>query len=697
MALVSKKKNSASVPKQQIIRINPYEVHGNVLHLMSQISSARPSATSDLFWEPIFDVIFSEENSLYSYIDDNRSNLSNIDFMEGLKSKLDDLSIELQTRENTNHTQIVVAGGFSSGKSSFLNKLVGDGNLLPTGVDPVSVVPTYLYCSEQHTEAKVKGVNTKNAVISLPKEVLQAIQHSNKSNIHIASVLEKLFVEVNAPRIKGIVFIDTPGYNNSTKKNDSNGKTDEETARASLKEGQALIWLVDCEKGVTVTEDLNIIKEFKGPKLIVFHKADKKGELESKNIVESTGADLEEKFGDDLIDVIAYSSLEEKLYASYYEYESLDEIFEDLKEDLGGGNSGRKKIISDIENMFDDEITTSIALSKELEAERKDAIQEKKNASVNQTETEGIYSNWKGTITEVAQSYVDVDKARTTFQSLSSDAIDEFLSFYNGVMKFENEDHWGSSNILTNAIKRADSAYDRLVKRYNNEINRDYVVYKQEYIKGDFAKTLVSDADILKEQQGKALVEEAEARCEQIRESIKTEQDLVSSLESYKSKLIAAINKGIKAYEQGNKMEQVKKKESSDTFTAVKQGDLASLVFAMSIDASNDDAKRDKNEKQNGYDLSKCNSEGYTLLTYAVECGQIEIVKFMLDHEADPSSFDRRGYNSFLTAVEQQNKTMCELILSYDPDLIDSTTKSGENAEDLMNKKTFSKWLANKL
>ena len=117
----------------------------------------------------------------------------------------------------------------------------------------------------------------------------------------------------------------------------------------------------------------------------------------------------------------------------------------------------------------------------------------------------------------------------------------------------------------------------------------------------------------------------------------------------------------------------------------------------MTIDAANDDAKRDDNAKLNGYDLSKCNPAGYTLLTFAVECGHIEIVKFLLDHEADPSSYDGRGYNAFLTAVEQQNKTMCEMLLSYDPDLIDSTTRSGENAEDLMKKHTFSNWLVTKL
>lgn len=694
MALASKKNQGKSPSQQQFIRINPYEVHENVLQLMSQISAARPSGNTKLFYDSIDDVIWTGDHSLDDFIETHRDELSDIDFMENLEDKLLNLSIELQTRENTNHTQIVVAGGFSSGKSSFLNKLVGDGNLLPTGVQPVSVVPTYLYCSAQNAETEVKGVNLKNAVVSLPKEVLQAIQHSNNSNIHIASVLEKLFVEVSAAQLNNIVFIDTPGYNNSMKKNDCNGRTDDETTRISLKEGQALIWLVDSEKGTTIKDDLDIIKGFNGPKLIVFHKADKKGHQESREIVESEGQKLRDFLGNDLIDVIAYSSLEEKLYASYYKHSSLYEIFEVIKKNIGQGNSGRSKIISEIADMFDDEISTSNELCKELEADRRAAVEEKRKATLEQVESDENYSNFNETIREVTQSYVDIKASLNEFTNLSSKTLNAFLTFYNGVMKFENEDHWGHSNILSNAIDRAQKIYTQLCNSYNREIKRDFNIYEEEYIKEDFTNILISYNEFFKENYGKEQVKEAEDRCQQIRKDLQEEHNLASSLEAYKAKLISAIYKGIEMYEQSNKTNhQVKEKTSFDVFKSISEGNLADLVFAMSNDAT----QRSGIETAKGYDLSKCNSEGYTLLTYAVHCGQLEIVKFMLEHEADPSSPDGRGYNAFLTAVEQQNKTLCELILSYDPDLVDSTTNAGETAEDLMEKNTFSNWLTNKL
>ena len=64
-------------------------------------------------------------------------------------------------------------------------------NLLPTGTQPISVVKTYLYCNAKKKKVTVEGVNLKNVLVELPTNVLQAIQHANSSNVHLASVLEK--------------------------------------------------------------------------------------------------------------------------------------------------------------------------------------------------------------------------------------------------------------------------------------------------------------------------------------------------------------------------------------------------------------------------------------------------------------------------------------------------------------------------
>lgn len=280
MALVKKTYSTTTEysPKKHIIKLNPYENPDNVMELMAKICSATPTVGINIFLNKIEDALNCriritsyKEKSLREFIKENRGDLSNLDFEHDLKKYCDELSWHLSTRENTEHTQIVVAGGFSSGKSSFLNRLTNSANLLPTGVEPVSIVKTYLYCSKSNDAVSVKGVNQKNVLVTLPTGVLQAIQHANKSNIYLASVLEKLFVEIPSTHLDGIVFIDTPGYNNSDKANLSNGKTDKQTAIEALGEGKVLFWLIDCEKGTTVSDDIEIIKQFKGKKVIIFN------------------------------------------------------------------------------------------------------------------------------------------------------------------------------------------------------------------------------------------------------------------------------------------------------------------------------------------------------------------------------------------------------------------------------------------
>jgi ankyrin repeat protein len=100
---------------------------------------------------------------------------------------------------------------------------------------------------------------------------------------------------------------------------------------------------------------------------------------------------------------------------------------------------------------------------------------------------------------------------------------------------------------------------------------------------------------------------------------------------------------------------------------------------------------------ENGVDLNVCNPDGYNPLTYAIMIGNNMMVQFMLDHDADPSIKDRRGYNALHTAVENEYRDICKMLLDNDPDLIDSKTNKGESAEDLVNKHTFSKWLTKEI
>lgn len=59
---------------------------------------------------------------------------------------------------------VAIGGGFSSGKSSFLNSFLGGESLLPIDTLPTTAVPAYLISG---TEEKASGLNLFRERISL--------------------------------------------------------------------------------------------------------------------------------------------------------------------------------------------------------------------------------------------------------------------------------------------------------------------------------------------------------------------------------------------------------------------------------------------------------------------------------------------------------------------------------------------------
>jgi len=682
MALVRKSNtpSSSSAPKKQIIKVNPYENPENVMELMASICSAVPSIDTDCLWDCVNDAYNKKIKgiSLNEYLDENRSNLVEPDFIHKLRKYCNILSYCMESHENTKHTQIVVAGGFSSGKSSFLNRLTNCTNLLPTGVEPVSVVKTYLYCSGNSRAVSVKGVNQKNVLVNLNPGVLQAIQHAKKSNVFLASVLDKLFVEIPSKDLDGLVFIDTPGYNNSDKANQSNGKTDKETALEALSEGNVLFWLVDCERGTTVSNDIEIIKQFNGKKVFIFNKADKKGYQECAKIVDDAARTLYKEFpANEIIDIIAYSTLDNKIYCSKNNM-TLSTIVNEAKK-AGNGNSELESVKDNIRSLFQDEIEASQYAINSIEENYSEKLDWKNKWQRFYKDAKECQESIVQDLNEVlVNSYNEVMNAADKLTESSKFAVDSFLEFYNGVMDFENNDHWGSSEVLNKAIGKADRAYDRAVNKHNNAIKYKY--YNEEY-----RKTLVEDVNIEMNhvvERYKERYDEACNDCENALQSKEREENHVQYMTEYCNIIMSAIELGIKQYQQHNKAASVHNEYTvPNVFDCIKKDDYKQFLHSF----------------EDGVDLSVCNADGYNPLTFAVQTGNNMMVQFFLDHDADPSIKDRRGYNAFHTAVENQYRDICKILLDVDPELIETKTANGETIEDLAKKQTFTKWIENEI
>ncbi len=651
--------------------MNPYENPANVMELMSSICAARPTTDTSDYWRIIYDAYFKEVKgiSLYEYLDENRASLFEEDFKHKLVSCCRDISYELSLSENTNHTQIVVAGGFSSGKSSFLNNLTGSVGLLPTGVEPTSVVKTYLYCSGNCKSVAVRGVNHKNTVVDLDKNVLQALQHSNK-NVALASVLDKLFVEVPANNtLSGIAFIDTPGYNNSDKANASNGKTDRETAMEAMEEGNVLLWLVDIERGTITTDDIQMIKEFEGKKVFIFNKADKKSLSDCQSIVKAAARIILQSFpAEEVIDILAYTTRDNKICFSHNGFSQIEAIIAKCKT-AGNGESNIERYKKEVRDLFDDEIIASRNAIKDYEERYKEAVDDKAKWEKN------LESRKNSTLVEdlkevLIDSYDEQVRFRKEIVDPSLSALNHWVDFFNG----------GSSSILDRALSSGRRDYENGCDRHNAALGN----YKGSISSERRHELLkyVSENESLLVGQVENRRDSAREDCTSILEKIKSEEAIIASMRSYQDIFCAALDLAINTYRSKKRVVSVQNENVEvNIFVAIKKNDYTNFLHSF----------------EDGVDMLLCNPEGYNPMTLAVKMGNSQMVKFMLDHNADPNVKDNRGYNAFHTAVENQYRNICELLLDEDPDLVDTETAKGESAEDIMGKNTFNKWLESKI
>ena len=122
-------------------------------------------------------------------------------------------------------------------------------------------------------------------------------------------------------------------------------------------------------------------------------------------------------------------------------------------------------------------------------------------------------------------------------------------------------------------------------------------------------------------------------------------------------------------------LQNIKEEEETDVFSAI----------------ANDNMNRFLDCFSNGVDLTKCNSQGYSPLTYVAKNSNNAMMKFLIDHEVDLSLKDKNGYNALETAAIYHCQDICDLLIRADKGLVaesQSLTKLAANDR-------FEKWISN--
>lgn len=176
-----------------------------------------------------------------------------------------------------NKITVGIGGGFSAGKSRFLNTLLGI-SMLPEGLGPTTAIPTCLADGGPAVRAR----NLMDRMVPVNAEELQALAHGfdrqykagDGDTFGLAHLIKLLVIQEPSMRWNNLVLMDTPGYDKP--EGETQSLTDEEIARQHLRQADHVVWLVNARNGTLRGDDIRFLRsvQHKRPVYFVLTQAD---------------------------------------------------------------------------------------------------------------------------------------------------------------------------------------------------------------------------------------------------------------------------------------------------------------------------------------------------------------------------------------------------------------------------------------
>ncbi|GAA7681133.1 hypothetical protein HpMMM67_11440 [Helicobacter pylori] len=201
-------------------------------------------------------------------------------------------------------SMVAVGGGFSAGKSSFLNHLLGLNLKLPENSTPTTAIPTYCLKGEREV---LMGFSQNGGMVELPDF---SFDHKtlNAFGFDLKSIMPFMILSSPTMLFKHLCFIDTPGYNPS---NQGYTGGDRQASEEYLANAKSILWVMDCDRGPIQGNDLNYLQELyeeHGKQVfIVLSRADSRTKKQLEEIAVQTKETLENN-GIEFLGIGVYSS-----------------------------------------------------------------------------------------------------------------------------------------------------------------------------------------------------------------------------------------------------------------------------------------------------------------------------------------------------------------------------------------------------
>ncbi|WQT57358.1 acyl carrier protein [Helicobacter pylori] len=223
-------------------------------------------------------------------------------------------------------TIVAVGGGFSAGKSTFLNNLLGLKLKLPEDMNPTTAIPTY--CLKGKKEV-LMGFSQNGGMVELPHLAFDH-QFLKSLGFNLKEIMPFMLLSAPSVPFEFLCFIDTPGFNPA---NQGYTGGDKEASKESLKHAKHILWLVSCERGGIESDDLEFLQELyeEGKQVfIVLSRADRRTKSQLEVVAKQIKETLENN-GIEFLGIGAYSATR---YQEIKEFSEKSKVFNSLEKFL---------------------------------------------------------------------------------------------------------------------------------------------------------------------------------------------------------------------------------------------------------------------------------------------------------------------------------------------------------------------------
>ncbi len=232
-------------------------------------------------------------------------------------------------------TIVAVGGGFSAGKSTFLNQLLGLKLKLPENINPTTAIPTY--CLKGKKEV-LMGFSQNGGMVELPHLAFDH-QFLKSLGFNLKEIMPFMLLSAPSVPFEFLCFIDTPGYNPS---NQGYTDGDKQASKESLKHAKHILWLISCERGGIEKSDLDYLQELyeEGKQVfIVLSRADR----HTKSQLEEIAIKIKETLEDHGIEFLGIGAYSATRYQEIKEFSEKSPVFDSLEKFLTKLNKKSEK------------------------------------------------------------------------------------------------------------------------------------------------------------------------------------------------------------------------------------------------------------------------------------------------------------------------------------------------------------------